>query len=58
VVTARWRLENLLNKATRRKKLKPLPVFKSEDEERKFWAAYDSMDYLDWSKPELVTFPT
>lgn len=26
-----------------------IPDFKSEDEERKFWAAADSTDYLDWS---------
>jgi predicted DNA binding CopG/RHH family protein len=46
-----------MTKATRTKKSKPLSVFKSEDEERKFWAELDSMEYLDWSKPELVTFP-
>jgi hypothetical protein len=32
------------------KKLKPLPQFTSEDEEREFWAAQDSTEYLDWSK--------
>ncbi len=37
--------------------LKPLPSFKSEDEERKFWATHDSMDYVDWSKAERVIFP-
>jgi septum formation protein len=39
------------------KKLKPLPVFKSEDEERDFWATYDSMDYFDWSQGERLSFP-
>ncbi|PYT70988.1 MAG: hypothetical protein DMG39_14205 [Acidobacteria bacterium] len=39
------------------KKLKPLPVFKSEEEEREFWATHDSMDYVDWSKAERVVFP-
>jgi predicted DNA binding CopG/RHH family protein len=39
------------------KKLKPLPVFKSEEEEREFWATHDSMDYIDWSKAERVVFP-
>lgn len=29
---------------------KPLPKFKSEAEERRFWATHDSTDYLDWSK--------
>ena len=33
------------------KKLKPIPKFKNEDEERKFWAVHDSIDYIDWSKP-------
>jgi predicted DNA binding CopG/RHH family protein len=45
-------------RATKRvKKLKPLPVFKSEEEEREFWATHDSMDYVDWSKAKRVVFP-
>ena len=39
------------------KKRKALPAFKSEDEEREFWATHDSMDYIDWSKAERVVFP-
>jgi len=39
------------------KKLKPLSVFKSEEEEREFWAIHDSMDYVDWSKAARVVFP-
>ncbi len=27
---------------------KPIPEFKNEDEERKFWATVDSTEYLDW----------
>lgn len=27
---------------------KKLPEFKSEDEERQFWATADSTEYLDW----------
>ena len=42
---------------TNKKKLKPLPAFKSEDEEREFWARHDSMDYIDWSKGERTIFP-
>ena len=38
-------------------KLKPIPTFKSEAEERKFWETHDSTDYLDWSKAERVRFP-
>ncbi len=32
------------------KKLKKIPTFKSEDEERDFWATHDSTEYIDWSK--------
>jgi predicted DNA binding CopG/RHH family protein len=46
-----------MRNAKRVKKLKPLPVFKSEEEEREFWATHDSMDYVDWSKAERVVFP-
>ncbi|MFH1565519.1 MAG: CopG family antitoxin [bacterium] len=31
-------------------KLKKIPRFKNEDEERDFWAIHDSTDYFDWSK--------
>lgn len=40
-----------------KKKLKPIPKFKSEAEERKFWETHDSTEYLDWSKAARVTFP-
>lgn len=39
------------------KKLKSIPTFKSENEERKFWATHDSTDYIDWSKAKKVKFP-
>jgi predicted DNA binding CopG/RHH family protein len=39
------------------KKLKAVPAFKSEDNEREFWAAHDSAEYIDWSKAERVLFP-
>jgi predicted DNA binding CopG/RHH family protein len=39
------------------KKLKSIPVFKTEAEERKFWETHDSTDYIDWSKAERVRFP-
>jgi len=32
------------------KKIKPIPKFKNEDEEREFWAAHDVTDYFDMSK--------
>ena len=39
------------------KKLKPLPRFKNEDEERDFWDTHDSTEYIDWSKAKHVSFP-
>lgn len=33
-------------------KFKNLPKFKTEDEERKFWAKNNSTDYFDWSQAE------
>lgn len=38
-------------------KLKNIPDFKTEDEERKFWASHDSTEYVDWSKAERVILP-
>ena len=29
---------------------KEIPKFKTEEEERKFWAATDSTDYVNWDK--------
>lgn len=34
-----------------------IPKFRSEDEERKFWATADMTEYFDWSKAERVSFP-
>jgi predicted DNA binding CopG/RHH family protein len=38
-------------------KRKPVPTFKSEAEERKFWETHDSTDYVDWSTAQRVRFP-
>lgn len=40
-----------------RKKLKPIPRFRNEAEERRFWATHDSIDYVDWSKAQRARFP-
>jgi len=32
------------------KKLKTIPKFITEDDEREFWTTHDSTDYIDWSK--------
>ncbi len=41
------------------KRLKPIPKFASEAEERAFWesARNDSTGYVDWSKAKVATFP-
>lgn len=39
------------------RKLKKIPAFKTEDEERNFWATHDSTEYVDWSKAERAIFP-
>jgi predicted DNA binding CopG/RHH family protein len=40
-----------------KKKLKPIPRFESEAEEREFWETHDSTDYVDWSNARRVRFP-
>lgn len=39
------------------KKLKSIPRFRDEDEEREFWAREESFDYLDWSRAERMVLP-
>lgn len=39
------------------KRLKPIPIFASEAEERAFWETHDSTEYVDWDNAQLVTFP-
>ncbi len=34
--------------------MKKVPKFKTEDEERKFWASKDSTEYVDWGKAKRV----
>ena len=38
-------------------KLKPVPEFASEAEERAFWQVHDTSDHVDWDKAERVRFP-
>jgi predicted DNA binding CopG/RHH family protein len=40
-----------------RKKLKPIPRFRTEAQERRFWETQDSSAYIDWSKAERARFP-
>ena len=34
-----------------------IPKFKSEVDERAFWAAHDSTDHVDWKKCRNIIFP-
>jgi predicted DNA binding CopG/RHH family protein len=36
---------------------KPIPRFKTEDEEREFWETHDSTDYLNWDEAAPTLFP-
>ena len=38
-------------------KPKKIPKFKTEDEEREFWATHSTLDYFDLSTARRVTFP-
>jgi predicted DNA binding CopG/RHH family protein len=39
------------------KKLKEIPKFSNELEERAFWESVDSSEYLDWSRAKVITMP-
>ena len=39
------------------KKLKTVPKFHTEAEEREFWESHDTTDYFDWSKAQRARFP-
>ena len=38
-------------------KKRKMPIFKTEDEERAFWATHDSTEFIDWSKAKPTVFP-
>ncbi|MCF6159644.1 MAG: hypothetical protein E3K32_14000 [wastewater metagenome] len=38
-------------------KLKKIPKFKTEAEEREFWSKHDSTEYIDYSKAKRALFP-
>jgi len=37
-----------------KKKLKKIPKFKNEDEEREFWSKADTSDYFDYSNAKKI----
>lgn len=40
-----------------KKKIKPIPDFRNEDEEFEFWSTHDLTDYFDVSKAQPAIFP-
>ena len=38
-------------------KLKNIPTFRNENEERKFWSMHDSSEYINCEKAKTVSFP-
>ena len=42
---------------SRLKRPEPIPSFRSEDDERAFWATADATEYFDWTKARRVSFP-
>ena len=38
-------------------KLKSIPKFKTEAQEREFWETHYSAEYIDWSKAKKMQFP-
>ena len=39
------------------KTLKPIPIFQSELNERRFWEIYDASDYFDLNKAATASMP-
>jgi len=40
-----------------KKRLKAVPEFANEADERRFWKQYDSSDYIDWTQAQQVVMP-
>lgn len=36
---------------------KRIPEFKTEDEERQFWATHDSTEFVNWKKAKRILLP-
>lgn len=39
------------------KKLKEIPKFENEEQEREFWAKENSTEFIDWERAESVVLP-
>ena len=44
----------MYNGGTMMTERKTVPKFRTEDEEREFWAAHDSTDYVDWQDARRI----
>jgi predicted DNA binding CopG/RHH family protein len=40
-----------------KQRIRKIPKFESEDQERDFWASHDSTDFVDWRQAERVQLP-
>jgi predicted DNA binding CopG/RHH family protein len=40
-----------------KRRIRKIPKFKGEDQERNFWASHDSTDYVDWRRSERLKLP-
>ncbi len=40
-----------------KRRLKPIPRFANEDDERNFWDTHDSSEYVDWTRAQRAVFP-
>lgn len=41
----------------RSRQAKPIPRFRTEQEEREFWETHDTADFVDWSQGRIVQLP-
>jgi predicted DNA binding CopG/RHH family protein len=42
---------------SKRRGRSPVPVFRSEAEEREYWETHDTSPFLDWANARVVVFP-
>ena len=40
-----------------KRRIRKIPKFRDEEQERNFWASHDSTDYVDWRRSERVKLP-
>lgn len=39
------------------KKLKSIPNFENDDQEREFWSSHDSTEHIDWDQADVSVLP-